>query len=82
MLRIRYWRKRKGLSLKALSEKTGIPLKMLSKYELGTVDPPSSKLIPIAAGLGVPVGRLYPMAPKDSPDDTTRNGASEVPTHA
>lgn len=64
MLRLRQVRKEQKLSLKALGEKTGLSLKLLSKYELGTVDPPSSKLLCIALALGVPIGTLY------SDDDT------------
>jgi transcriptional regulator with XRE-family HTH domain len=68
MLRIRALRQSQGLSLRQLSEKTGISLKLLSKYELGTVDPPSSKLVTIAAGLGVTIGRLYSSPRKKSPN--------------
>ncbi len=68
MLRIRALRQSQGISLRQLSEKTGISLKLLSKYELGTVDPPSSKLVTIAAALGVTIGRLYSSARKKSPN--------------
>ena len=60
MLRLRQVRKQQKLSLKDLGAKTGLSLKLLSKYELGTVDPPSSKLLCIALALGVPIDALYP----------------------
>ena len=72
MLRLRQVRKQQKLSLKALGEKTGLSLKLLSKYELGTVDPPSSKLMSIALALGVPIGTLYG-------DDCMERPASEDP---
>lgn len=59
MLRLRQIRKQQKLSMKALAEKAGIAPKLLSKYELGTVDPPSSKVLRLAVALGVPVGSLY-----------------------
>jgi transcriptional regulator with XRE-family HTH domain len=63
-------RKQQKLSLKALGEKTGLSLKLLSKYELGTVDPPSSKLRCIALALGVSIGTLYP---EDCEEETPAN---------
>jgi transcriptional regulator with XRE-family HTH domain len=77
MLRIRALRKSQDLTLKQLAEKAGISLKLLSKYELGTVDPPSSKLVPIAEALGVSVGRLY-----SSPRKQTANGHTPEAPHA
>jgi len=75
MRRLRQIRKQQKLSLKALAEKTGIAHKLLSKYELGTVDPPSSKVLRIAVALGVPVGILY-----DQNGTVTAN--TEEPPHA
>jgi transcriptional regulator with XRE-family HTH domain len=66
MLRLRQVRKQQKLSLKDLGVKTGLSLKLLSKYELGTVDPPSSKLLSIALALGVPIDALYPAVCEDA----------------
>ena len=68
MLRLRQVRKQQKLSLKALGAKTGLSLKLLSKYELGIVDPPSSKLLSISLALGVPIGAIYPAVCEDSPN--------------
>jgi transcriptional regulator with XRE-family HTH domain len=70
MLRLRQVRKQQKLSLKDLGVRTGLSLKLLSKYELGTVDPPSSKLLCISMALGVPIGMLYP-----------ENDTSGIPTN-
>lgn len=59
MTSIKHLRKQQRLTLKALADKTGLALKLINKYELGTVDPPSSKLLRIAEALGVPVCRLF-----------------------
>lgn len=58
-LRIRYWRKLRGWTLKELSARCGIAFQLLSDYEIARIDPPSSKLEPIAEALGVQVGDLF-----------------------
>ena len=60
VLKIRYWRKKRGWSLKALQEKTQIPFQTLSQYERGKADPPTQRLVCIAEALGIPVGALFP----------------------
>jgi transcriptional regulator with XRE-family HTH domain len=66
-LRIRYWRKQRGWTLKQLSARCGIPFQLLSDYEIGRIDPPSSKLQPIAQALGVQVGDFFPaLSPHES----------------
>lgn len=74
MLRLRQVRKQQKLSLKALGVKTGLSLKLLSKYELGTVDPPSSKLLSISLALGVPISAIYPAVCEE---DTNGHDAEE-----
>lgn len=51
--RIRLTRQQKKLSQTELSEKAGINLKSLSRYELGTSVPPANALKDIADALGV-----------------------------
>jgi serine-type D-Ala-D-Ala carboxypeptidase/endopeptidase len=63
LLRIRYWRKVRGWTLKDLSTLTGIAFQTLSQYERGLTDPPSSKLLCLAQALGVEVGDLMPLDP-------------------
>lgn len=62
-LRIRYWRKQRGWTLKELSARCGIAFQLLSDYEIGRIDPPSSKLGLIAQALGVQVGDLFEPLP-------------------
>lgn len=58
-LRIRYWRLKRGMTLKEVEKRSGISFQMLSAYERGEVDPPSSKLPRIAEALDVSVGQLF-----------------------
>ena len=58
-LRIRYWRKQRGWTLKELSARCGIAFQLLSDYEIGRIDAPSSKLGLIAQALGVQVGDFF-----------------------
>lgn len=51
--RIRLTRQQKELSQKELSDKSGINLKSLSRYELGSSIPPADVLKAIANALGV-----------------------------
>lgn len=60
MLKIRYWRKKRGWSLKKLQMLTQIPFQTLSQYERGTADPPTQRLVIIAEALEIPVGSLFP----------------------
>jgi transcriptional regulator with XRE-family HTH domain len=69
MPQLKYIRKQQRLTLRALADKTGLALKLISKYERGTVDPPSSKLLRIAVALQVPVCALL-----DHQDDVPTNG--------
>lgn len=50
---IRDERRKQKLTLRELSEKTGVDYSMISKYENGIVNPPSTKLRLIAAALNV-----------------------------
>ena len=66
-LRIRDWRTHRGWTLKELSARCGIAFQLLSDYEIGRIDPPSSKLAPIAQALGVQVGDLFHHLPCHEP---------------
>ena len=63
MLYLRAWRLAKQMTLKDLEAATGIAFQMLSKYELASVDPPSSKLPIIAKALGIDEGQLFKPLP-------------------
>ena len=51
---LRTERRKQNLTLRQLSEKTGIDYSMLSKYENGIIDPPKEKLRIIQAALNIP----------------------------
>jgi transcriptional regulator with XRE-family HTH domain len=57
--RLRALRKEKQLTLKDLSERSGVALSTLSKMELGQVSASYEKLALVARGLGVEIGRLF-----------------------
>lgn len=57
--RLRALRKEKRLTLKDLSERSGVALSTLSKMELGQVSASYEKLGLVARGLGVEIARLF-----------------------
>ena len=65
MLRLRYWRLKRGLTLKELQALTydvappGISYQQLSAYELGTASPSVQRLPILAEALGITVGQLF-----------------------
>lgn len=58
-LRLREQRKVRGLTLKALSELSGVPLSTLSKMELGQTSVAYVKVAAAARALGLDVGQLF-----------------------
>lgn len=56
--RIRLIRQQKGLSQKDLADKSGVNIKSLSRYELGSSMPPADALKDIADALGVSADAL------------------------
>lgn len=62
--RLREIRRQQGLTLKALSARSGVALSTLSKIELGQIAVSYEKLAAAAHGLGVDIGELFgPAAP-------------------
>jgi transcriptional regulator with XRE-family HTH domain len=57
--RLRTLRKAQALTLKALSERSGVPLSTLSKIELGQISVSYEKLAAVARALAVDIGRLF-----------------------
>ena len=57
--RIRALRKQRGLNLKDLADKLGVSMQMVSFYERGECNIPSSRIVDIARVLGVTPGYLY-----------------------
>ena len=57
--KIYYCRKKAGLSQDALAEAVGVSRQAISKWELGAAVPETTKLVPLAAALGVSVDWLH-----------------------
>ncbi|MFP3835324.1 helix-turn-helix transcriptional regulator [Chryseobacterium sp. SIMBA_028] len=60
-LRIKEVAKRKGLTMRSLSEKSGIDTVALSRYNTGVVEPPISRLQKIADVLDCEIAELLPV---------------------
>lgn len=58
MLRLRAIRERKGVSLRALKQASGVAVSLLALYEAGEGDPQLSTLRKIAKALNVTVAEL------------------------
>lgn len=69
--RIRHWRKKRGLTLAELSERTGIDQAYISKMELGDRRETLSHLRAMAKHLGVATGAL--LSPEDNPESLSAN---------
>lgn len=65
-------RRRQKLTLRQLSEKTGIDYSMLSKYENGIVNPPKEKLNLIATALNISEDRIIHTASIQDIDEPVR----------
>ena len=72
--KIYYCRKKAGLSQDALAEAVGVSRQAISKWELGAAVPETSKLVPLAAALGVSVDWLLS---EEGPEDETPGGSRE-----
>lgn len=81
--RLRELRRRRGATLTALSETTGIPVSTLSRLESGHRKPGLELLLPLARAYQMPLDELVG-APSDAdprvfPRPFTRNGMTVVP---
>ena len=56
--RLKQAREEAGLSRRKLADETGIPAKMIEKYEYGTAEPPLGRLKLLCQTLGIPVEEL------------------------
>lgn len=77
--RIRDLRARRGMTLQALAEQTGLSASMLSLVERGKTSPSIGSLLVICSGLGVPMGDVLAHPPKSRKDPVSR--ASEQPEY-
>jgi transcriptional regulator with XRE-family HTH domain len=81
--RLRELRRRRGATLTALSETTGIPISTLSRLESGRRKPGLELLLPLARAYQMPVEELIgapaDLDPRVYPQPFTRNGMTVVP---
>ncbi|AUH42626.1 XRE family transcriptional regulator [Streptomyces sp. CMB-StM0423] len=81
--RLRELRRRRGVTLTALSATTGIPVSTLSRLESGQRKPGLELLLPLARAYQVPneelVGAPAELDPRVYPRPFTRNGMTVVP---
>ncbi|MCQ8836346.1 helix-turn-helix domain-containing protein [Streptomyces malaysiensis] len=81
--RLRELRRRRGATLTALSETTGIPISILSRLESGQRKPGLELLLPLARAYQMPVEELIgaptDLDPRVYPQPFTRNGMTVVP---
>ena len=64
--RIAFWRQQRGLTLRALAEKSGLYASQLHRFEHGEQDPRESEIQAIASGLGLTVVEFYEAEAKAS----------------
>ncbi|MFC4562454.1 helix-turn-helix domain-containing protein [Nocardiopsis mangrovi] len=81
--RLREMRRRRGVTLTSLSEKTGIPVSTLSRLESGHRKPGLELLLPLARAYQVPLDELVDAPasgdPRVYPRPTTYNGMTVIP---
>ncbi|MEU9887754.1 XRE family transcriptional regulator [Sphaerisporangium sp. NPDC051011] len=81
--RLRELRRRRGATLTALSETTGIPISTLSRLESGQRKPGLELLLPLARAYQMPIEELIgtpaDLDPRVYPQPFTRNGMTVVP---
>jgi transcriptional regulator with XRE-family HTH domain len=65
---IRSVRKQRGLSLKNLEKRSGLPFQYLSKIERGEINTPLETLAIIAEALDVPMAQLFPPETSITPE--------------
>ncbi|OLC15994.1 MAG: hypothetical protein AUH29_06355 [Candidatus Rokubacteria bacterium 13_1_40CM_69_27] len=63
-LLLRRWRERRGLSLRALGERSGVSYVTIARVEAGTKSPTVTTLEKLAAALGVSVRDLFSAEPR------------------
>ncbi|MFF0306711.1 helix-turn-helix domain-containing protein [Streptosporangium sp. NPDC004379] len=81
--RLRELRRRRGVTLTALSETTGIPVSTLSRLESGHRRPGLELLLPLARAYRMPIDELVgapaDLDPRVYPKPVTRDGVTIVP---
>ena len=76
-INLRKFRKKRGYSLKDLSDKTGISIRMLSYYENHISNLPLAKLIKIANSLNVSVSKLLGFNSNDNNSKKSKKNTND-----
>jgi transcriptional regulator with XRE-family HTH domain len=71
-LLLRQWRTKRGLSLRALGELSGVSYVTIAKIEAGTMSPTVATLEKLAGGLGMSLRDLF--SPEPAPQHPRRRG--------
>jgi transcriptional regulator with XRE-family HTH domain len=78
IVRLREWRERRGLSLRALADRAGVTWSTVYRIESSRISPTVAMLEKLAAGLGVDVHDLLPRRsrrPRRAADTDAKRGA-------
>ncbi|GKS56541.1 hypothetical protein YTPLAS18_00680 [Nitrospira sp.] len=62
MIQLKAWRERRGLSLRALGEVSGVHYVTLSNMERELLDPQLSTLLKVCRALGITLNQLVPQS--------------------
>jgi transcriptional regulator with XRE-family HTH domain len=73
-LRLRAWRERRGLSLRALAERAGVGYVTVWRIEHGELSPTVAMLEKLAEPLGIAVRDFFPAAPRGRAARSPRGG--------
>jgi transcriptional regulator with XRE-family HTH domain len=60
LLRLRYWRERRGLSTRDLGERAGVQFSTVHRIEAGRMSPTVAMLEKLAKALGIDVRDFFP----------------------
>ena len=77
---LKFYRKKRGLTLEKLSKLTGLSVRMLSYYELYATNIPIDKLELIANSLGTPINNLVGITKKETLPDIDKEMLMEIDT--
>jgi transcriptional regulator with XRE-family HTH domain len=70
--RLRYWRERRGYSVRGLAERAGVGFATVTRIENGHLSPTVATLEKLAKGLGIRVRDFFPAAERT--EKRTRKG--------
>ena len=74
LLRLRYWRERRGYSVRELAERAGVGFVTVSRIENDRMSPTVAMLEKLAAALRISVRDFFPAGPPNRPPNQRRRG--------